>query len=170
PDAQGHRRIPGTQALPRDRIRRRRLLHPRTYQRTRPRLPLFRTGRGEERRSVVLGRHRARPARGGIHRMGRPPAGYDAGARPDLIPATATVLSRPPPSPAPDRRSRRMPATRSRFLLASLLVALLAGLVFLPGLPGEFVFDDIPNITNNEVVHLERLDADGLTKVLTTPQ
>lgn len=63
-----------------------------------------------------------------------------------------------------------MPATRFRFVLASLLVALFAGLLFAPGLPGEFVFDDVPNITNNEAVHLERLDAEGLAKVLTTPQ
>jgi hypothetical protein len=63
-----------------------------------------------------------------------------------------------------------MTDTRSRFLLASVLVAVLASLLFVPGLPGEFVFDDIPNITNNQAVHLERLDAEGLVKAVATPQ
>ncbi len=57
-----------------------------------------------------------------------------------------------------------------RFLLISLLVAFLAGLVFTPGLPGDFVFDDFPNIITNESIKMERLDADALTRAITTPQ
>lgn len=64
----------------------------------------------------------------------------------------------------------KMPTTNYRFLLASLLVAVAAGLLFTPGLPGEFVFDDIPNIVNNQAVHLTQLNADALGKVLATPQ
>lgn len=60
--------------------------------------------------------------------------------------------------------------TAGRFLVLSLAVAALAVLLFLPGLPGEFVFDDIPNIVNNSVVHLTGLDADALAKVWNTPQ
>lgn len=59
---------------------------------------------------------------------------------------------------------------RSQFLLASLLVALLATLPFLPGLPGQFVFDDIPNIQNNESIRLESLDVRGIAQVISTPQ
>lgn len=48
------------------------------------------------------------------------------------------------------------------FVLAGLLCALLAALVFLPGLGGGFVFDDEPNIVYNYHVHLQKLDALGL--------
>ncbi|TQM06781.1 hypothetical protein FB548_3155 [Pseudoxanthomonas sp. 3HH-4] len=58
-------------------------------------------------------------------------------------------------------------SANGRFLIASLLVALFAALLFTPGLPGEFIFDDIPNITTNEVLHLTQLNAETLTKVLT---
>ncbi|WP_394695515.1 hypothetical protein [Pseudoxanthomonas japonensis] len=61
-------------------------------------------------------------------------------------------------------------ATARRFLLASLVVALLAALAFLPGLPGAFVFDDIPNIVNNGTIHLSRLDAGALLEILSTKQ
>ena len=61
-------------------------------------------------------------------------------------------------------------ATTGRFLLLSLATALLAGLLFMPGLPGDFVFDDFPNIVLNEAVHLDRLDADTLARVMSTPQ
>lgn len=57
-----------------------------------------------------------------------------------------------------------------RFLLSSLIVAVIAGLLFMPGLPGDFVFDDIPNIVNNEAIKLDQLDADGLRKVVLSPQ
>ncbi len=63
-----------------------------------------------------------------------------------------------------------MPVVTFRFLLASLLVALFAGLLFAPGLPGEFLFDDIPNIVNNRSIHLSRLSADALVEVLATKQ
>lgn len=63
-----------------------------------------------------------------------------------------------------------MPLIIGRFSLLSLLVAVLAGLLYIPGLPGDFLFDDIPNIVNNDVVHLTRLNAEGLTRVLSTPQ
>lgn len=61
-------------------------------------------------------------------------------------------------------------SSQRRFLLASLLVALLAGLVFTPGLPGTFVFDDIPNIVNNDSIHLAHLDAPALLDLLSTQQ
>ncbi|MCX7556243.1 hypothetical protein OS187_05310 [Xanthomonadaceae bacterium JHOS43] len=56
------------------------------------------------------------------------------------------------------------------FLLVSLIIALLAGLLFLPGLPGEFVFDDIPNIVNNSSIHLAELSPAALYEVLATKQ
>lgn len=43
------------------------------------------------------------------------------------------------------------------FLLLSLLCAALACLPLLPGLPGGFVFDDVPNIVENSGVQLESL-------------
>ncbi|MBS0226295.1 MAG: hypothetical protein JSS25_08155 [Proteobacteria bacterium] len=57
-----------------------------------------------------------------------------------------------------------------RFLLVNLLVGVLSALPFLPGLPGEFTFDDIPNIVNNESIQLTRLDASSLMQVIATPQ
>lgn len=62
------------------------------------------------------------------------------------------------------------PMTRSRFLLASLVVALLSALVFLPGLPGAFVFDDVPNIVNNSSIRLSHLSSGALLEVLSTKQ
>lgn len=64
----------------------------------------------------------------------------------------------------------RMSHPHGRFLLLSCLVALFAGIVFVPGLPGAFVFDDIPNIVNNKAVHLTRLDAEALHEVAFSPQ
>ena len=57
-----------------------------------------------------------------------------------------------------------------RFLLAGLGVALLAGLLFTPGLPGDFLFDDIPNIVNNRVIHLTELTPAAIVDVLSTKQ
>lgn len=57
-----------------------------------------------------------------------------------------------------------------RFVLASLLLAFASALLFTPGLPGEFVFDDYHNIVNNPAVHLAHLDAGSLLGVLATPQ
>lgn len=62
------------------------------------------------------------------------------------------------------------PAATRRFLLPSLLIALLAGLLYLPGLPGEFVFDDYPNIVNNPAIQLEEFSVEELTRVIATPQ
>lgn len=64
-----------------------------------------------------------------------------------------------------------MPMTLRRlFLPVSLLVALLAGLTFLPGLPGSFVFDDTPNILNNESLKIAELNAESLINVASTQQ
>lgn len=57
-----------------------------------------------------------------------------------------------------------------RFLLLGLIAALLAGLAFLPGLPGEFVFDDFPNIVSDTKLHIERLDGETLYRIATSPQ
>lgn len=57
-----------------------------------------------------------------------------------------------------------------RFLCGSLIVALLAGLLFMPGLPGEFVFDDFPNIVYNNDIHLSRLSFATLLDVIAEPQ
>ncbi|KAF1726512.1 hypothetical protein CSC78_05315 [Pseudoxanthomonas japonensis] len=56
------------------------------------------------------------------------------------------------------------------FLLASLLLAALSGMAFLPGLPGDFLFDDIPNIVNNRSIHLTELTPSAIVEVLATPQ
>lgn len=62
------------------------------------------------------------------------------------------------------------PALARHFLLPTLLIALLAGLVYLPGLPGEFVFDDYPNIVNNPDIRLDSLAPGELMRVIATPQ
>ncbi|WP_256646270.1 hypothetical protein [Thermomonas paludicola] len=67
-------------------------------------------------------------------------------------------------------RNPAAPPAIRQFLIFSLLVALLAGLPYLPGLPGEFVFDDMPNIVNNESIQLKELTAESLAKVVVTPQ
>ncbi len=56
------------------------------------------------------------------------------------------------------------------FLPVGLVVALLAGLLFTPGLPGMFVFDDIPNIVNNSSIRLTQLNAPALLEVVATQQ
>ncbi|MFC3714912.1 hypothetical protein ACFONC_01915 [Luteimonas soli] len=58
-----------------------------------------------------------------------------------------------------------MTSTNRRFLLASLVCALLAGLLLLPGLSGSFIFDDESNIVRNPAVHLDRLDMESLYQV-----
>lgn len=65
----------------------------------------------------------------------------------------------PPPEPK-----------RGRFLAISALVAVLASLVFLPGLPGAFVFDDIPNIVNNSTIRLSDFSPAALYELLSTRQ
>lgn len=63
-----------------------------------------------------------------------------------------------------------MPNANLRFLLASLLVALLGGLLFMPGLPGEFLFDDYQNIVNNQSIQLTELSAGALADLASMPQ
>ena len=63
-----------------------------------------------------------------------------------------------------------MSAATGRFLLSSLIVALFSGLLFIPGLPGDFIFDDIPNIVDNQTIQLATLNAEALAKVAFTPQ
>jgi len=52
--------------------------------------------------------------------------------------------------------------SRQGFLLVALVVALLAGALYLPGLGGGFVLDDGPNIQANRLLHLSQLRADEL--------
>lgn len=63
-----------------------------------------------------------------------------------------------------------MPSSRGRFLLIALLAALLAGIAFTPGLPGDFVFDDHPNIVNNASIQHDEPGIAGLYKAIATPQ
>ena len=49
-----------------------------------------------------------------------------------------------------------------RFLLLALLGALLAAACLVPGLGGGFIFDDRPNIEQNYILHVDRLDAEEL--------
>lgn len=51
-----------------------------------------------------------------------------------------------------------MTLSQRGFLLLSLLCAALACLVFQPGLPGDFVLDDINNIVDNSGIRLQSLD------------
>lgn len=56
------------------------------------------------------------------------------------------------------------------FLLAGLLTLALGVAVYLPGLPGDFVFDDFANIVNNPAVRSPILSLDGLWQsVLAAP-
>lgn len=61
-------------------------------------------------------------------------------------------------------------AAAYRFLPHSLLIALVASLLYLPGLPGEFLFDDFPNIVNNPAIALKELNGQELLRLLATPQ
>lgn len=63
-----------------------------------------------------------------------------------------------------------MSIANGRFFLLSLAVALLAGLLFRNGLPGNFILDDVPNIVNNDALKLEHLSLDGLLKVANAQQ
>ncbi len=63
-----------------------------------------------------------------------------------------------------------MSTGNGRFFLLSLAVALLAGLLFTTGLPGNFILDDVPNIVNNDTLKLEQLTVDGLLKVANAQQ
>ena len=57
-----------------------------------------------------------------------------------------------------------------QFILTGFLVALLAALVFTPGLPGAFVFDDVPSIVDNPSIRVEQMDAGTLQQVALSPQ
>lgn len=57
-----------------------------------------------------------------------------------------------------------MYSNSGRFLLTSLIAALIAAMLFLPGLPGDFVLDDVANIVENAPLKIERLDAESLYK------
>lgn len=107
--------------------------------------------------------------------MGGPAASYDAG--PGLSSTTAgthsiVVAWRLVASTTHARLQATMPISKPniRFLLASLLVAVVACLLFVPGLPGEFVFDDFHNIVNNPAVHLTQFNAHALGNVLANSQ
>lgn len=56
------------------------------------------------------------------------------------------------------------------FLVASLVLAVFAGLVFLPGLPGDFLLDDITNIVGNVGIHLQSLDPGAVLHAAFSPQ
>ncbi len=60
--------------------------------------------------------------------------------------------------------ARSMTLPHRGFLLASLLCAALASLVLLPGLPGDFVFDDYQNILQNPAVQLQALTPGTLSE------
>lgn len=55
-----------------------------------------------------------------------------------------------------------MTRLNSRFLLALIASAILAPLLFLPGLGGGFIFDDKPNIVQNTSLHIQGSDVDDL--------
>lgn len=55
-----------------------------------------------------------------------------------------------------------MTSSRRLFLFLALSCAALSGLFFLPGLPGDFVFDDYHNIVVNTAIHLQSLDPAAL--------
>lgn len=59
-----------------------------------------------------------------------------------------------------------MTSSNRTFILLALAVALLAALVFLPGLSGDFIFDDGPNIQRNTALHLETLDPVALQRAI----
>jgi len=73
-----------------------------------------------------------------------------------------------------------MTLTRRGFFLLALLSAVLAGIAYVPGLPGAFLLDDSFNIVGNAGVHLRSLSPDavidaafsmqqgGLTRILPT--
>ena len=69
-----------------------------------------------------------------------------------------------------DGFSAKMIAQNKVFLFASLLVALCAGLLFIPGLPGVFVFDDLPNIVNNQGIQLSSMSSAALVELLSAKQ
>lgn len=66
-----------------------------------------------------------------------------------------------------------MPTSRHRTIrtfLPGLGVFLIAGSLYVPGLPGAFIFDSIPTIVKNEGIHMSTLNLDSLLKVVTSYQ
>ena len=63
-----------------------------------------------------------------------------------------------------------MTLSNRAFLLLSLVCAVLAGLVFLPGLPGDFVFDDNINIVGNTGLELHSLAPSALLDIVFSTQ
>jgi hypothetical protein len=62
-----------------------------------------------------------------------------------------------------------MTMSRSGFLLLTLVCSALVSLIFLPGLPGDFVLDDTNNIVGNAGIELRSLDpADVLNATVST--
>lgn len=59
-----------------------------------------------------------------------------------------------------------MTLSNRQFLLASLLCAVVASLVLLPGLGGGFVFDDESNIANNLAIQIDELNASTVLQTL----
>lgn len=59
-----------------------------------------------------------------------------------------------------------MTSPNRRFLLASLICAALASLLFIPGIGGGFVFDDVANITSNPAIQMDVLSTNGLYNAL----
>src|SRR5690606_8048652 len=53
---------------------------------------------------------------------------------------------------------------RMRTAIAVLTLALLTGLVFIPGLGGDFVFDDFGNIVYNNRIHAETLTWEAVSR------
>ncbi|MGG6461884.1 hypothetical protein [Solilutibacter silvestris] len=51
------------------------------------------------------------------------------------------------------------------FLISGLICAAIAGLPFLPGLHGSFVFDDVANIVSNQAVQISTLNASSISDV-----
>ncbi len=64
--------------------------------------------------------------------------------------------------PMSDSTPPCMPVLDRRFLLASLICAGLACLLFASGLHGDFVFDDVPNIVHNEAIRVVSLNTQSL--------
>lgn len=56
------------------------------------------------------------------------------------------------------------------FLLYTLVLAMLAGLLFLPGLPGDFVFDDNINIVGNSGIELQSLAPSNILDIIFSTQ
>ncbi len=56
------------------------------------------------------------------------------------------------------------------FLLYTLVLAMLAGLLFLPGLPGDFVFDDNINIVGNSGIELQSLTPRSILDIIFSTQ